>query len=310
MPDYNLFGVKWEKPGDTVTWSMAHDNYSDRSLQFSSFLPAGFEADIQQAFARWSAVANIDFQEVADSDAADIRFGGESLGKPDASGTSVAGFTQFVATRTAADADYILRTADIEFNLDEGWTNTNGHETSGQKFSLYPVALHEIGHALGIAHYTDGPAIMNPVQSVDDLTQSDVDAIQALYGERPPSPGLNEAGRDRGSRLVEVSAAGQTLHASASVIFDNQGQAGTRFVFDPGYAKAIIRGFESSGEGHGIVDLPRSDFASLADVLHHTHDMGGSALIFDPTSDETIRLAGVTKADLAGHKRQDFALHG
>ena len=81
-------------------------------------------------------------------------------------------------------------------------------------------------------------------------------------------------------------------------------------MFDPGYAKAIIRGFESSGKGHSIVDLPSSDFASLADVLHHTRDMGGGAVIVDPTSSATIRLAGISKADLIEHKRQDFAFHG
>ncbi len=308
MPDYNLFGVKWDQP--TVTWSMADANFTDRSLQFSSFLPAGFEADIQQAFARWSAVADINFQEVGDSDAANIRFGGQSLGKPDSSGTSIAGFTQFVASRVGADATYNLRMADIEFNLDEGWTSINGHETSVQNFSLYPVALHEIGHALGIAHYSDGPAIMNPVQSVDDLTQSDVDAIQALYGARPSSAGFSETIRDNGARLVDVLAADQILHSSASDIFDNHGQTGTRFVFDPGYARAIIRGFESSGEGHSVVDLPSSDFAGVADVLRHTRDMGGSVVIFDPASSATIRLAGVSKADLMEHKRQDFAFHG
>lgn len=59
----------------------------------------------------------------------------------------------------------------------------------GAQFSLYSVALHEIGHFLGIAHTLDTAAIMKPAIAPgvqDGLLPDDERAIQFLY----PSPAV------------------------------------------------------------------------------------------------------------------------
>src|SRR6185312_11292594 len=67
-----------------------------------------------------------------------------------------------------------LKSADIKFD--------SGDNLSGSDFSL--VAIHEIGHAIGMGHFNDDPAVMNSTAnfSLDGLAQSDIDGIVALYG--------------------------------------------------------------------------------------------------------------------------------
>ena len=51
------------------------------------------------------------------------------------------------------------------------------------------------------------------------------------------------------------------------------------------------------------------DFTGIADVLRDTHGTGGSAVITDPTSGDTVKLVGVAEAELKAHK-SDFTFHG
>ena len=125
----------------------------------------------------------------------------------------------------------------------------------------------------------------------------------------PETSGVSIREHKDGSSSVFVTAPGQTVYSNFFDTFDVHAQGSTRFVFDPGHGLDIIKGFAVAGRGHDILDLPASDFASIADVLQNTHNTAGGAVITDPTSGDTIRLANVTKADLAHHK-QDFSFHG
>ncbi len=115
--------------------------------------------------------------------------------------------------------------------------------------------------------------------------------------------------RDDGSRAVIVDAPDQYVGSSYSDTFRNQNQVNTDFVFTPGFGYDQVNGFLASGNGHNILDLPASDFTNIADVLRHTENTGGGAVIHDPTSGDAILVAGVSKDQLA-HNRQDFHLHG
>jgi hypothetical protein len=80
MAAYNLEGYKWGTPqlgtpGGVVTWSFATANYSGQFSQFTGFLTGAFQTEVAAAFDRWEAVANIDFEQVADSASNGIRLG-------------------------------------------------------------------------------------------------------------------------------------------------------------------------------------------------------------------------------------------
>lgn len=139
-----------------------------------------FLTEISTAFAAWSAVANIQFVEVADNGVAsdgsgavgDIRIGAHAFDGPNGvlahayfpppNGTSIAG--------------------DLHFDTGETWSCT----TSGG-FDIGFVALHEIGHSIGLSHETVDLAVMRPTYnaSLTGLLQDDIDGAIAIYGAMP-----------------------------------------------------------------------------------------------------------------------------
>jgi hypothetical protein len=155
--DFSLEGAKWGSPelgtaGGTVTWAV-DDSISQAEMQ-----------SINAAFAEWSEVANIQFQAVSSTADADIDFSNSAI---DGAG-NVLGVTGFSFSGGQ------LQSADIQFD--------SGDNLSGSEFSL--VAIHEIGHAIGLGHFNDDPAVMNSTAnfSLTGLAQSDIDGIVALYG--------------------------------------------------------------------------------------------------------------------------------
>ncbi len=182
--EYNLTGERWPVDprlpgqGSTVTWSMAAANYAADYIQFDGFITnAQFISVIRAAFEAWEKVTNIDFVEVADSSNVDVRLGWGDLGGPGGTiGTAYWSYSGDTITQSF-----------IEFDRAENWTYNIGPASSG--VGAYQVALHEIGHVMGIAHSGVHPSIMYPslINSLPGLTQDDVSAARAIYGT--PSAG-------------------------------------------------------------------------------------------------------------------------
>jgi matrixin/CARDB protein/VCBS repeat protein/dockerin type I repeat protein len=70
------------------------------------------------------------------------------------------------------------RAGDICFDDDDTWT------VDGSGTDLFSVALHELGHSLGLAHSSDSDAVMYAYYSgqVTGLAQDDISGIQSIYG--------------------------------------------------------------------------------------------------------------------------------
>lgn len=69
----------------------------------------------------------------------------------------------------------------LHYDADENW----GHAPDVNSFDLESVALHEIGHLLGLGHTTVEAAVMHPGiapgESRLNFDQDDLDGIRTLY---------------------------------------------------------------------------------------------------------------------------------
>jgi predicted Zn-dependent protease len=181
MLNYALKGIKWTD--DPITWSLATFSYSsDPSVPFSSTIAATYQQTVMMAALTWESVANVTFQQIADSgdptQATDIR-----VGFGDISNGSEIGLTayQFAGTSFLPDVSIFLE----DPALDPLIQNADGSFTyQGTTTELFQVLLHEMGHALGLDHSTDPNAVMYPSLGPQNRTldASDIAGIDAIYG--------------------------------------------------------------------------------------------------------------------------------
>ena len=252
--DFSLEGAKWGSPelgtaGGIVTWAV--DN-SISQVEMQS---------INAAFAEWSEIANIQFQQVSSTADSDIDFSNSAL---DGAG-NVLGVTGFSYSGGQ------LKSADIQFD--------SGDNLSGSEFSL--VAIHEIGHAIGLGHFNDDPAVMNSTANFDltGLAQSDIDGVLALYGASPTD--MADAGT--GTTPPDTGTPDDTGTTPATPTADaGNGDAGgcggTQTAAGDGPGTAADAGIGDGGAPHGFGGDLGGRFADLASLLHSIQgDHSGAA---------------------------------
>jgi Ca2+-binding RTX toxin-like protein len=135
---------------------------------------------LKAAFDAWSAVANIEFIQIEDGgedigvgSQADIRIVGGSI--PNASGAQA--FTPGpgnTSSQHAAAGDIVVDKDDIDPSMPQNILMTT--------FSR--IALHEIGHSIGLRHEDTAVAVMNPdfAGSLNGLQPYDIGGARAIYG--------------------------------------------------------------------------------------------------------------------------------
>ncbi|WP_336487772.1 DUF4214 domain-containing protein [Methylobacterium nigriterrae] len=206
MAAYALEGPRWGSgpagTGAVVSWAV------DGSV------PASFVAEIKAAFADWASRANLTFQQVASTATANIDF----------SNAYIDGLNNILGQTNYTYSGQSFVSATVTFDSGENWRAVGSDVFSGSGLNLFVVALHEIGHALGLDHYNAAPAVMNAYlnTSVTDLVASDISGIQALYGP-PVATATAPTARADGYAAV----AGRTLsQAGAGVLANDTASSG------------------------------------------------------------------------------------
>ncbi|XP_031269746.1 metalloendoproteinase 4-MMP-like [Pistacia vera] len=135
----------------------------------------------KRAFGKWASVIPVSFIETDDYGFADIRIGFYSGDHGD--GEPFDGVLGVLAHSFSPESG--------KFHLDaaETWAIDFEMEKSPVAVDLESVAIHEIGHLLGLAHSPNKEAVMyatlKPRDKKVDLALDDIQGVQALYGSNP-----------------------------------------------------------------------------------------------------------------------------
>lgn len=184
-------------PGDPTTISIAiatRNLQSDQGVAptFTDPLPQTFVPLLQAAEDIWEALSNVRFVTIADDatsapQLADIRVGVAAL----TSTLSKPGMNFIIGnTHYSWDANDKLQPDVVVTVEDPAETpvtalSNSDFQYKGGDATVFQSFLHELGHALGLAHNTDDPtSIMNPTLGLGNKLpdNEDIAAIQGLYG--------------------------------------------------------------------------------------------------------------------------------
>ena len=166
---YNLQGSDWDGPGLGCADLTYHFENGTPDLSGTTEWTI-----VANALDEWVTYAGLTFTETATQgldNSLDIRWGAD-VGDPPFDGPS----------GTLAYAYFPQYGGDI--NFDEGETWTSG---GGGGIDLFAVAVHEIGHSLGLNHSDNASAVMAAYYSgaITGLHSDDIAGIQAIYSSTP-----------------------------------------------------------------------------------------------------------------------------
>ncbi len=184
---YHLSDVKWGageigESGGIVHWSFA--TTPGTGFRFTDYITDPIYRDmIRDAFQAWEDVADINFVEVTAGDQTDIHLGWDLIDGP----FNVVGEAATRGSKTVSPL-FSMTSAEIRFDISENWGSTR--EVGRNEVGLYQVALHEIGHAIGLDHTDDPDTIMfaSDISRQTGLTPGDIRGVQIFYGEAQNNP--------------------------------------------------------------------------------------------------------------------------
>jgi predicted Zn-dependent protease len=182
---------RWSK--DELTYAFADGELSNET-----------KAVFSRAFARWAEVIPVNFSEAINYNSADIRIGfytgDHGDGEP---------FDGVLGTLAHA---FSPESGRLHFDGAENWVISSDIESLSSTESavdLESVAVHEIGHILGLGHTSDESAIMYPTISSGErkvtLESDDIKGVQVLYGSNPNYNGTSSFSKTDDEENKEIN---------------------------------------------------------------------------------------------------------
>lgn len=152
---------------------------------------------VRNAFATWQREIPIDFQEVGLANNPNFRIGWFSGSHGD--NNPFDGIGNVLAHAFYPPPCGGLNAGALHFDEDETW----GLSHSINTFDTETVALHEIGHLLGLDHSTIQSAVMfaNYGGQLHSLSNDDIQGVRSLYGRRGPQLRVLSHLRNIGDRV-------------------------------------------------------------------------------------------------------------
>lgn len=242
-------GEGWDGPGLGVT------NLTYTLQTLTKKLPSELvQQELQRAMAEWSSVVRVSFQKGTVAPGAkniNILFGSRDHGDPyafDGAGRVLA------HTFYPAPPNPEPIAGDLHFDDDENWN-------IGSDIDLYSVALHELGHALGLGHSDVPNAVMYPYyRRATNLTAEDIGAIRLLYApvtdSSPSPPPLAPLALTVSSPVSSSTTTGATVAVSGRLLGASGAVAVRWTASQGGEGDAVLTADGAGGFSWSISSIP------------------------------------------------------
>ncbi|CRL06209.1 CLUMA_CG019023, isoform A [Clunio marinus] len=170
---YDLLSSKWDKRN--IGWHFDHKNgkYASEASKIRFI--------ISEALNIWQENSVLIFHEVTERSDADILISFEKIEHYD-----VDGYPMNDPILAHAFRPGLTIGGDVHFREDLEWDFDviYGQQATGNRLSFFAVALHELGHTLGLGHSDRHEAVMYEFYTVTTgvLSKDDIEGIHHIYG--------------------------------------------------------------------------------------------------------------------------------